>query len=127
MCATKRNGVEVMIVETGEKFNSITACANRLDVEPKWISRVANGKPGYKSCHGFHILRIDGKSPDLTETLIERRGNKGIPIRIVETGEEFKSITACANALNGNGSSICDILNGRTIQQTYKGFHFEKV
>lgn len=33
---TKRDGIPVRIVETGEEFNSIQACANRLNVDAKW-------------------------------------------------------------------------------------------
>lgn len=52
-------------------------------------------------------------------------GRKGKPIRIVETGEVFPSITECEKAIDGNNGHICDCLAGR--QQTHRGYHFEYV
>lgn len=52
-------------------------------------------------------------------------GRKGLPVRIVETGEEFKSIKDCAIAINGNDRGICDCLNGR--QHTHRDLHFERL
>lgn len=43
-------------------------------------------------------------------------------IKIVETGEEFPSISACARHLNGSTSGIRQCLNGTL--QTYKGYHY---
>ena len=47
-------------------------------------------------------------------------GRHGLPVRIIETGEEFGSITECAEAIGGN-----DRHAGR--QQTHRGYHFEYV
>lgn len=52
-------------------------------------------------------------------------GRPGKPIRIIETGEEFNSITECEKAINGNNRHICDCLSGR--QKTHRGFHFEYI
>ena len=52
-------------------------------------------------------------------------GRKGIPIRIVETGEVFKSSLECEKAINGNNRHINDCLRGR--QNTHRGYHFEYV
>ena len=52
-------------------------------------------------------------------------GRKGIPIRIVETGEVFSSITECEKAINGNNRHICDCLSGR--QRTHRGYTFEYI
>lgn len=52
-------------------------------------------------------------------------GRKGIPIRIVETGEEFTSSIECEKAINGNNRHINDCLRGR--QRTHRGYHFEYV
>ena len=52
-------------------------------------------------------------------------GRPGKPIRIIETGEEFNSITECEKAINGNNRHICDCLSGR--QKTHKGYHFEYI
>ena len=44
-------------------------------------------------------------------------------IMIVETGEEFPSIRACARAVNGVPSGIRRCLDGFT--ETYKGYHYK--
>ncbi len=47
------------------------------------------------------------------------------PVRVVETGEEFKSIIACSKELGLSDRGICDVLNGR--QKTHGGLHFERI
>lgn len=47
------------------------------------------------------------------------------PVRIVETGEVFKSLEDCAAAISGDTSNICTCLNGRL--KTHKGLHFEPI
>lgn len=47
----------------------------------------------------------------------------GTPIRIVETGEVFNSITNCARAINGHVSLIRACLDGK--RKTHNGYHFE--
>jgi hypothetical protein len=49
---------------------------------------------------------------------------KTIKIRIVETGEEFKSIADCVRHLNGSRSNIYNSINRG---KAYKGLHFERV
>ena len=52
-------------------------------------------------------------------------GRKGKPVRIIETGEVFESITECEKAIDGNNRHICDCLSGR--QKTHRGYHFEYI
>lgn len=52
-------------------------------------------------------------------------GRKGLPVRVVETGEEFDSIAECSSALGINNRGVCDVLNGR--QKTHAGLHFERI
>ena len=52
-------------------------------------------------------------------------GRPGKPVRIIETGEVFSSITECEKAINGDNRHICDCLSGR--QNTHRGYHFEYV
>ena len=56
---TKRKGVGVMIVETGEEFNSIQSCADYLGVSASWLGRVVRGDSGLRTCHGYHVIRSD--------------------------------------------------------------------
>lgn len=52
-------------------------------------------------------------------------GRKGIPIRLIETGEEFSSIKECAESFGGSDRGICECLSGR--QNTHRGYHFEYI
>ena len=52
-------------------------------------------------------------------------GRHGKPIRIIETGEVFNSISECEKFINGNNRHICDCLSGR--QKTHRGYHFEYI
>ena len=48
---------------------------------------------------------------------------EGTPIRIVETGEIFESISECARRIGGSRAQISNCLAGRN--QTCLGYHFE--
>ena len=50
---------------------------------------------------------------------------RSTPIRIVETGETFESISECARRIGGDLSNISHCLAGR--QSTHRGYHFEYV
>lgn len=122
---TKRNGVAVRIVETGEVFNSMQACANCLGVDVRWLGNVVRGEHGLHTIHGYHIVpTTDTRTiKDIGRT--EYRGRPGTKIRIVETGEVFDSILDCAKALHGSAGSIHDALCNNRNRTTYRGLHFE--
>lgn len=124
---TKRNGVGVRIIETGEEFNSIQACAKRLDVSANWLGSVIRDPYGYKTCRGYHIVLVSD-----TRTLEDFRearrvGRPGKRIRIIETGEVYDSITECANSMDGSAGTIHDALHKNRNKHTYKGKHFELI
>ena len=50
---------------------------------------------------------------------------KGTPVRIVETGEVFESISECARRIGGDNSAIAKCLAGKL--STHHGYHFEYV
>ena len=52
-------------------------------------------------------------------------GRSHRPVRIVETGKEYKSMSACAREIKGDPNKIQDCLSGR--QKSHRGFHFEDV
>lgn len=52
-------------------------------------------------------------------------GRHGLPVKIIETGEVFSSITECSKAIDGSARHICDCLTGR--QNTHRGYHFEYI
>ncbi len=121
---TKRDGIRIKILETGEEFNSITSCANYLGVNPSWLSKVSRGKKLY-TCHGYHIIRIDDEEPDYDINKKEYRGRQGKKVEIVETGEKFNSISECAKYINGSAGTIHDILYNKRKRFTHKGLHFK--
>lgn len=120
---TKRNGIPVKILETGEEFNSIRACADAIGGNATCISRVVNGNKGYCTCHGFHILRIGRDS----ETRTDKRGRPGIEVQIVETGKTYASIEKCAKDINGSPTAIKDILRQQNNRVSHKGYHFKRI
>ena len=119
MKRTKRNGVRVRIVETGEVFNSIQACADYLGVNVHWLGQVVRGDRGLCTCHGYHVVAYD---EDLYSMRTEYRGRPGVRLKNIETGEIFGSITECARCINGSPGAIHDVLSGR--RKAYKGYHF---
>ena len=52
-------------------------------------------------------------------------GRKPTPIRIVETGEIFESVSECARRIGGSQGAISQCLAG--IRSTHCGYHFERV
>lgn len=125
--STKRDGVEVMIVETGEKFNSIQSCADYLGVNVGWLGRVVRGQNGLCTVHAYHIIRTDNACNVTKYIERDHLGRPGVKVRVIETGEKFDSITKCANAIGGSPGTIHDIVHGNRKRQTHKGFHFEIV
>lgn len=124
---TERDGVRVRILETGEEFNSIAACANYLGVNASWLGKVARGDNGLCTCHGYHIVRVDEPRLNYDIYKTEYRGRRGKKVQIVETGEIFDSISECAKAIKGSPGTIHDILYGKRNRQTHKGLHFNLV
>lgn len=49
----------------------------------------------------------------------------GRPVRIVETGEEFPTLSSCARYIKGDPGHIWHCLHG--IKKTHRGFHFEYI
>ena len=47
------------------------------------------------------------------------------PVRIVETGEEFDSLLACAIEIGGHSSSISKVLGGK--QHKHLGYTFVRI
>lgn len=73
-------------------------------------------------CCSYSCMREWEKNK--TALPIERREKKRIPVRIVETGETFPSIKACAKHLD----TVCSNVN-RAVQYGYvcKGYHLQEV
>lgn len=122
--STRRDGIKVRIVETGEVFNSIQSCADYLGVNAHWLGRVVRGDRGLRTCHGYHVVPADDYK-DLYFDRTEYRGRPGVRVEIVETGERFDSITECANYIEGSAGTIHHVLTGN--RKSHKGYHFKTV
>ena len=122
---TKRDGVRVKILETGECFNSIQACADYLGVNVHWLGSVTRGNDGLCTCHGYHIIRLDSPRENSDITRTEYRGRPGVRVQVVETGEVYDSILACSKALDCSVSIIHDILHNNNNRHSYKVLHFK--
>ncbi len=125
-----RLGVPVRIIETGEEFASIQACALHLGVSYSYLQTVVSGTAPSReryTCRGYHVVRIDGLGPDPDLNKKGHIGRPGIPVRIVETGEEFDSIRACAEAIGGKSARISEIIHHKPYRHTHLGFQFEEI
>lgn len=119
---TKRDGIPVRIVETGEEFNSIQACANRLNVDAKWLGKVVRGETGFNTCHGYHIVVSGGQySSNPPPDVIGRPGQR---IWVLESGEEFQSARECARNIEGDHKSV---LRAARNNREYKERHFKLI
>ena len=72
----------------------------------EWVTKSENEKHAYEN--GLKIPKKDGLS-----------------VRIVETGEEFSSMSECARKLGTREHSISECVNG--IRKSHRGLHFEKI
>lgn len=55
----------------------------------------------------------------------DRVPSRQIPIRVIETGETYNSIRACARDIDCYQTDICKCLRGKL--QHVKGYHFERI
>lgn len=91
--------------------------------------------------HGMDVTYKNGNRSDVCSDNLEwctrqevirrafERGTKipsrQIPIRVIETGEAYDSIRACARDIGCHQTDICKCISGKTKQ--VKGYHFERI
>lgn len=90
--------------------------ANNAVENLEWCDRSYNLKHSY--AHGLH---------DYTKAVKAMKKSHAKPIRIIETGEVFESVTACARYLGTPHGNINECLNPDKKRHTAKGYHFEYV
>lgn len=96
-------------------------CEKMFTPAPEHSYRIDEGVKCKLVC-SYTCMRTWEKKPK--KPLGTAYNGKRIPVRVVETGEEYTSFTACAKALKVSNSSVylC-VYHGRTV----KGLHIEKV
>ena len=86
----------------------------------EWATRSENMK------HAFATGLV---TPHATRGMLGKKnpnaGRHGYSIKVIETGEVFKNIAACAKALDLSAQRICDVLKGYS--RSYRGYTFEYV
>lgn len=82
-----------------------------------------NHKDGDKTNNILSNLEIVSYAENLRHAYEHNLNTHPKRVRIVETGEEFDSLTDCAKAIDGDNGNISYCLSGKL--KTHKGLHFE--
>ncbi len=112
---------KIRCVETGKIFDSIKTAAEHYGLKRPNISAVLAGKN--KTSGGFHWEYVDGKPPQHRPEKMRRKVSK--PVRCVETGVVYESLTKAAEVFGVSYSAIANAVNG--LYETSCGFHWEFV
>lgn len=118
----------VKVVESGEIFGSIKACARAIRGSEERINDCLEGRaPSHKGLTFQHANGDEINTIGIEETIsskFARSRTHRKPVRIVETGEVYESLTDCAKAIDGDSASISACLAGT--HHTHRGYHFEE-
>lgn len=119
----------IRVVESGEVFSSINDCARAIGGNDVGIGRCLSGR--VKTHRGLSFEYVDvnpdtvERSDGKTSRLLSTREPYRKPVRIVETGDVYPSVRACAAAIGGDQPTITGCLKGR--HKTHHGYHYEWV
>lgn len=119
----------VRVIESGEVFESIKACARALGGDDRHIGECLAGRQ--RTHLGLTFEEADENDVNMTRSSISKsyefidKKTFKRPIRITETGEVYPSIRECARSINGDQGTISGCLSGK--HKTHKGYHYEYV
>lgn len=105
---------EVINLDTGERFSSLTKAAESVGRDKRLICACCSGRT--KTACGFHWQYADSKT---------QYRHTGMLIHNIETGELFSSIQEAANKYGCDRSSISAALRGKSKKS--QGCHWEFV
>ncbi len=92
---------------------------------PPYCGEQVNHIDGDKSNNSISNLEWCTGSENMAHAYKCGLHEKAVPVRIVELGMEFPSISETARFINGKVSGIWRCLSGRN--KTHRGYHFEEV
>lgn len=107
---------KVRCVETNEIFDSIKAAAERYNLKAPNISAVLAGRN--KVCGGFHWEYVDGQPPQHRSEEMRQKVSK--PVRCIETGIVYESVSQAAEAFGVSDSAI--VVKG--LREKSCGYHW---
>lgn len=105
-----------------EKLSKMPRTQRQIEAARENIVQV-NKRP--KTEKQIEVARKNINSQICRERAKESHYNRHPPIRLIETGEVFRSQRELANKLGIDESGICDCLHGR--RNVFAGYHFEYV
>lgn len=111
---------EVICLETGEIFPSITICSEKISIGRSDIRKVCNGVRITAKGKRFRFI-IDGVIQEVQEP-----ENKRIrKIMCIQNGKHYASIKECCEDLNVRNQHVSAVLRGK--QKQTKGYSFEYI
>lgn len=110
---------KVRCVETGEIFPSIKSAAEHYGLNSPNISAVLSGKK--KTVGGYHWEYVNGQPPQQRPEKMRKKVSK--PVRCIETGVVYESVTKAAKVFGVSDSAIGNAANGK--REKSCGCHWE--
>lgn len=117
----------VRVVESGEVFGSIKACARGIRGYDANIKRCLDGKARTYLGLTFEYAtdaEVNANSYlDCGSAKYVKRKPHTRKVRVIETGKIYNSISECGTDVGGDTPGICGCLSGR--HKTHRGYHYE--
>lgn len=123
------NKINIICLETKQKFISIKEAARQLKISQPNISKVLN--KNNLTAGGYHFITIlkynQLSEQEIEEILLKHPAKKQIISKVmcIETQQVFNSIAEASQVLNLDASSISKVLNGK--RKSCGHYHFKRI